>query len=140
MNGVSLRSRGGSTFLKVLAPGALCLTMAIAGLSRFGGAEERPSEALPAQHLDFSILDTEGGIHSLRTRPGRAALVLVFLATECPIANGYVPELNRQFAALHEADSGVEYFGVISDRSVTRAAASKHVAEFKLKFPVLFDS
>jgi peroxiredoxin len=114
--------------------------LTIVGLTHLGNAEERPAGTVPAPNLDFSLLDTEGGIHSLRTRPGRAALVVVFMGTECPIANGYVPELNRQFAALHEAGSGVEFFGVISDRSVTRAAASKHVAEFQLKFPVLFDA
>ncbi len=34
----------------------------------------------------------------------------------------------------------VDFFGVISDRSVTRTAAAKHVAEFKFEFPVLFDA
>jgi peroxiredoxin len=114
--------------------------LTIIGLPRFGSADERLAETVPAPSLDFSLLDTEAGIHSLRARPGRAALVVVFLGTECPIANGYIPELNRQFAALREADAGVEFFGVISDRSVTRVAAAKHVAEFKVKFPVLFDA
>src|SRR5262249_26509746 len=39
-----------------------------------------------------------------------------------------------------DADAGVDFFGVISDRSVTRTAASKHVSEFHIKFPVLFDA
>jgi mono/diheme cytochrome c family protein/peroxiredoxin len=140
MNGVSSWSRGRRSLLKILALGTVCPILTIFYASRCGGAGEQPAEALPAPKLDFSLLDTEGGIHSLRTRPGRTALVLVFLATECPIANGYIPELNRQFAALHKADSGVEFFGVISDRSVTRTAASKHFSEFKFQFPVLFDA
>ncbi|MGE5192210.1 MAG: redoxin domain-containing protein [Deltaproteobacteria bacterium] len=90
--------------------------------------------------LDFSVLDTQGVAHSLRTNLDRAALVLVFLATECPIANGYIPELNRQVAALHESGARVEFFGVISDRLVTRTAAAKHAAEFNIGFPVLFDA
>src|SRR5579863_3226511 len=95
--------------------------------------------ALPAR-LDFSLLDTAGVSHSLRSEPGRSALVCVFLSTDCPIANGYVPELNRQFLALREAKTGVHFFGVISDPATTRTLAAGHVAEFKYEFPVLFDS
>ena len=90
--------------------------------------------------LDFSLLDTAGVSHSLRSEPGQHALVCVFLSTECPIANGYVPELNRQFLALREAKSGVHFFGVISDPATTRTAAAEHVVGFKYEFPVLFDS
>jgi len=140
MNCVSRRSRGRLSVRKILVLGTVGLILTIAGPTRFGRAGERPVGTAPSPKLDFSLLDTQGGIHSLRTRPGRAALVLVFLGTECPIANGYVPELNRQFTALHEADSGVEFFGVISDQTITRASASKHVTEFRFKFPVLFDA
>lgn len=90
--------------------------------------------------LDFSLLDTAGVSHSLRTVPGRSALVCVFLSTECPIANGYVPELNRQFLALRDSKTGVHFFGVFSDPSTTRAVAAEHVTQFKYEFPVLFDS
>jgi peroxiredoxin len=90
--------------------------------------------------LDFSLLDTAGKPRSLRSEPGRKALVCIFLSTECPIANGYVPELNRQFAALRESKSGVQFFGVISDSRITQKAAAAHVAQFQFEFPVLFDA
>ena len=105
-----------------------------------GADEPPPAPSATPLRLDFSVLDTAGIPHSLRTHPERVGLVMVFLSTECPIAKGYVPELNRQFAALEEAKSRVEFFGVISDRSVTRTAAATHVAEFNFKFPVLFDA
>lgn len=127
------------TFLLKLTGLALVIVTLAAGLMPSSGSsdEKSPTKAAP---LDFSVLDTAGVAHSLRALPERQALVVVFLATECPISNGYVPELNRQFAAIHEADAKVDFYGVISDRSVTRAAAAKHVAEFKYKFPVLFDA
>jgi peroxiredoxin len=90
--------------------------------------------------LDFSVLDTAGVPHSLRITPERTVLVVVFLSTECPIARGYVPELNRQFSTLEEAKQPVAFFGVISDRSVTQSAAAKFVQEFEIRFPVLFDA
>ncbi|HEY3967169.1 MAG TPA: redoxin domain-containing protein, partial [Planctomycetaceae bacterium] len=90
--------------------------------------------------LDFSLVDTAGKPRSLRSEPGRKALVCIFLSTECPIANGYVPELNRQFTALRESKSGVHFFGVISDSRITQKAAAAHVVQFQFEFPVLFDA
>src|SRR5438046_169137 len=103
-------------------------------------AGEASSPADTTVRLDFSLLDTAGTAHSLRVNPERVALVLVFLSTECPIANGYIPEFNRQSAGLQAAKSRVDFFGVVSNRSTTRAAAAKHAAEFKIEFPVLFDA
>jgi hypothetical protein len=107
---------------------------------RIAGADEAESATIRTPNLELTILDTDGVAHALRPNHDRAAMVVVFLGTECPIANGYVPELNRQFTALVDADSHVAYFGVISDHSVTRAAAARHAAQFKIRFPVLFDA
>lgn len=115
----------------VFVPSVLCADEA-------SSPPDAPSPNAPVR-LDFSLLDTAGAAHSLRVNPERAALVLVFLSTECPIANGYIPELNRQATRLQAAKSQVDFFGVISDRSTTRAAAAKHAAGFKIEFPVLFD-
>jgi len=103
-------------------------------------ADEPAAEKPSAIELDFALLDTAGGAHSLRSGPNRDALVCIFLSTECPIANGYIPELNRQYAALQQGTSRVAFYGVISDRSITQAAAAKHSADFKIEFPVLFDA
>lgn len=104
-------------------------------------AADEPAAEKPAViELDFALLDTAGGVHSLRSGPDREALVCIFLSTECPIANGYIPELNRQYGALRQSASRVAFYGVISDRSITRAAAARHSADFKIEFPVLFDA
>src|SRR5262245_46412170 len=94
---------------------AMLLLTPIGNNARSTGADEpSPASTLPASpRLEFSLLDTAGTTHSLRTNPDRAALALVFLATECPIANGYIPELNRQFTALHGSGTRVDFFGVI---------------------------
>jgi hypothetical protein len=90
--------------------------------------------------IDFSLVDTTGKSHSLRSEPGRKGLACVFLTTECPIANGYIPELNRQFAALCNEKAEVALFGVISDPRITQQAAAAHVKKFQFEFPVLFDA
>jgi AhpC/TSA family len=103
-------------------------------------ADDPAAEKQAAFELDFALLDTAGGAHSLRPGPERDALVCIFLSTECPIANGYIPELNRQYAGLQQGTAHVAFYGVISDRSITRAAAARHSADFKIEFPVLFDA
>src|SRR6516165_10642297 len=132
----SLRTDVRTRFVRSLAAAAFALTTSLLCLPRIGGADQAEPAGKSTPNLDFSVLDSEGVVHSLRTNSDRAALVLVFLAPECPIANGSIPELNRQSAALAEAGSRVKFFGVISDCSVTRAAAARHAAEFKIRFPV----
>lgn len=112
-----------------------------------GGLAARPAEAVDDQaeadsqrvQFEFALLDVRGTPHSLRADPERAASVFVFLSTDCPIANAYIPELNRQFTDLPDGRR-VDFFGVISDRAITRAAAAKHADDFKIAFPVLFDA
>lgn len=128
-----------SRSFKLAVPAIFVFAMA-AGLAGLTRADEPATPAESQVRLDFSLLDTAGVSRSLRSEPGQSALVCVFLSTECPVANGYVPELNRQFLALREAKTGVHFFGVISDPAATRTLASQHVARFKYEFPVLFDS
>lgn len=86
----------------------------------------------------FKASDLDGTLHYLGRSPGCKAVAVVFLGTQCPISNGYTPLLNRLAAACEKAD--IEFFGVISDRSTSRAAAITHSREYQIEFPVLFDS
>ena len=51
------------------------------------------------------------------------------------IANSYTQELNR--LSLIARDS-VEFYGVVSEPNVTREAATKHLTQYDIDFPVLF--
>ncbi|HEV7278904.1 MAG TPA: redoxin domain-containing protein [Pirellulaceae bacterium] len=94
------------------------------------------AEIRPA--IDFALVDLAGNGRDLRLNDRARVRAYVFLSTECPIANSYLPTLNR----LHEALDAerVDLFGVLSDRSVTRAQAEQHFQEYQAKFPILFDS
>ena len=100
---------------------------------------EESSEQTPAPRLEISILDVAGKTHHLGCRPERKALAIVVLSTECPIARGYIPELNRLSARLQGENAGVDLFGVISDPSITRDQAAKYADEYRPEFPMLFD-
>ena len=67
-----------------------------------------------------------------------AAMVFVFLNTECPISNGIMPELNR-LSKIAGAEH-LAFYGVLSDPAVTRAAGEKHSQDYKIAFPMIFDA
>jgi thiol-disulfide isomerase/thioredoxin len=65
------------------------------------------------------------------------AVVILFIATECPISNGYAPEINH---ICKEYESrGVVFYLVHSDPDVTAADAKKHAGDYGFTCPVLID-
>lgn len=65
------------------------------------------------------------------------AVVVVFLATECPISNQYVPvlaKLHKEFSA-----QGVQIVGVFPLPQDSAEDVAKHAKAFDLPFPVLRD-
>lgn len=72
------------------------------------------------------------GVRGERLRPfepAGAANVLVFLATDCPVSNGYAPEVQRVCAAY--GARGVQCVLVYEDPGLTAAAARAHLAEYR---------
>ena len=61
--------------------------------------------------------------------PAGAANVLVFTATDCPVANGYAPEIQRVCAAY--AQRGVQCELIYEDVGVTADAVRAHMAEYR---------
>ncbi len=104
----------------VLLSGALALG-ALAGLSR-------PEAQPPAKQVaDFALKDTAGKTWSLGGLRDKNAIVVIFLGTECPVNNAYLPRL----AELHKeyAGEGVQFLGVNANRQDT----PKRVAALRLR-------
>jgi hypothetical protein len=101
---------------------------------RDGVADPVRSGATPAGP---SLLDLDGRSVDPFDAPGAKALVFVFLAEECPIANRYAPEIRR----LHEtfAPQGASFRLVYADRKADAAALRRHRADFGLNLPALRD-
>jgi peroxiredoxin len=86
----------------------------------------------------FSLEDVQGTRHTLAEWAGHSGVVLLFIGTECPVSNGYAPEMAR--LAREFGPRGFLFYGVHSGRNVTAASAATHQAEYDLPFPVLLDS
>jgi hypothetical protein len=65
----------------------------------------------------------------------KAASVLIFFWQDCPISNGYVPELNR-IAASH---ANFAFYLVQIDPELTTVAAKEHARQYDLRMTVLLD-
>ena len=89
--------------------------------------------AAPAFHLR----DTTGAVHTEAEWQGRKAIVLFFTTTDCPVANSYVPEMNRIREAY--AAQGVSVFAVQAETTVDDGAVAKYAQEFRYSFPLLLD-
>lgn len=84
-------------------------------------------------------VDLQGETHWLGEPHGCQGIVVVFLATDCPISNRYIPLLN-EIAGKDRIKPPICVYGVISSPHVTRENALAHSEKFKPQFPVLFDA
>jgi peroxiredoxin len=91
----------------------------------------------PAAIPQFSLADTDGHIHTPAEWAGKHAVVLLFVSTDCPLSNRYVPELNRIQGSY--ASRGVAFYAVQGDATIPAADVKKHVQEFAYVFPYLLD-
>jgi len=90
-----------------------------------------------AAPVRFKLRDTNGTVHTASEWQGKRAVVLFFTMTDCPLANGYVPEMNRLRASY--GPQGVAFYAVQVDNTVSDAAVKKYAQEFGYSFPMLND-
>jgi peroxiredoxin len=87
--------------------------------------------------VDFRLQDHRGAWHTLDEARGRKVVVLVFLGTECPLAEAYaqrLAELARDFGKR-----GVAFFGVDANQQDGPVAIGRFAEKHGLPFPMLKD-
>ena len=109
---------------------AICLCAAVRNLRA-----AKPGKPLAHDHLKG--IDLDGRLHRIGECSKTRAVVFVFLSTQCPVSKGYIPRLN---AIAKRLGRETEFYGVISDFSVTRREACAHRKKFIVRFPILFDA
>jgi thiol-disulfide isomerase/thioredoxin len=111
--------------------GALAVLLAIADVAAIAGPPPQPP-------LRFSLMDTTGAQHTPADWAHAHAIVLFFIAVDCPLSNEYVPEMNR--LAGEYGAHGVKFYAVASDPTVAESETRRHAQEFAFQFPVLLDA
>jgi peroxiredoxin len=96
-------------------------------------APPRPGAAV----ADFTLPDVHRRPRTLGDFKDKKAFVIVFVGTECPLANLYVPTLTE----LHKeyAGKGVQFLAINANVQDSFIAVAAHAQERNLPFPVLKD-
>jgi peroxiredoxin len=113
----------------------------LAALSLLAVLFPRPldAESPPAGKVaDFTLTDvrTDKPV-SLGDFKAKKAVVVVFIGTECPINNAYMPRLAELAKAY--ADKGVAFLAINSNCNDTPPQIAGHAKKYDLPFPVLRD-
>lgn len=85
----------------------------------------------------WRFTDVQDNLHDPFSKKQTKAIVLVFVTTDCPIANYYQPTLSR--LTEEYAKTGVHFYLFHSDRDTKQSEAIKHAKDFSVKAPVILD-
>lgn len=77
------------------------------------------------------------GANPLADRSGGKAVVLLFIARDCPISNAYAPEIKRLIARY--TPLRIAFYLVYPDPDTSPAAAKQHAKDYGYSCPVLLD-
>jgi peroxiredoxin len=113
----------------------LVLVAGLLGLS--GGASPSDTHAVKTIR-PFTLKDYADKAHSWKDYQDRKAVVVVFIGTECPVNNFFMPRLSE----LHKTYSarGVAFLGINSNVHDTPTRIAAHARAHGIPFPVLKDT
>jgi peroxiredoxin len=86
---------------------------------------------------DFTLLDYNGKEHSLSDYKDAEAIVVMFMATRCPVSNAYNSRMVELYDDYHP--KGVAFLGIDSNKLEKREEIKEHAKEKGFQFPVLKD-
>src|SRR5262245_47533059 len=107
--------------------------------SALADAEDAPiGRGVGGRVADFQLTDAVSGKPiSLYGYRGKKAVVLVFLGTECPVGNLYMPRL-AELAKDYEP-KGVAFVAINANAHESAEDVARHAKEYHLNFPVIKD-
>jgi len=86
---------------------------------------------------DFSLKDYNGNKHSLSQYKNSYAIVVMFIATECPVSNAYNSRMEKLFNEFSE--KGLTFLGINSNKAESVSSIKEHAKDNGLTFPILKD-
>jgi peroxiredoxin len=114
------------------------LVIALAAIAGSGRSSDVPAPpAIGTTIDDFKLPDVDGKEHSLKSLMGKKGVVLLFIATRCPVSNAYNERMEK-LAQDYKA-KGINVIGINSNVAEDAAAVKAHASENKLTFMILKD-
>jgi hypothetical protein len=136
--------------MKIAMRFALCVILLVC----FGGAELRvangadsvqsPKAERPANRDSFNQTDAASAVRDLQGRSidpfgdvKARAVILVFVCTDCPIANRYAPEIERLYELYRQR--GIVFWLVYADPRDDAGKIQKHLSDYRYKIAAIRD-
>lgn len=91
----------------------------------------------PGTVENFSLRDYNGEVHSLADYSSSKAIVVMFIATRCPVSNDYNSRMEKVYADYK--DKGVTFLGINSNKQEDAEEVKEHARENGLSFTILKD-
>jgi peroxiredoxin len=88
--------------------------------------------------VDFTLPDAAGTARSLGSLKGKNGTVLIFIAVQCPVSNGYNERMEK-LAQDYKA-RGISVVGINANSTESAADVKDHAAKNNLTFPILKDN
>jgi peroxiredoxin len=128
-----------STVAVVLAV-SFVLAAAAARMTKTASARDDKAAgvSLGAVVPDFTLPDPEGHEHTLASLKGKNGTVLIFMATRCPVSNGYNERMEK--LATDYAPRGVNVVGINANATEPVEEVKQHAQEKGLTFTILKDA
>lgn len=108
------------------------LASAVTGLLLLGAGADLPREA-PQWWRNLAVKDLNGG----DLKPAGRRIVVVFISSECPVSNAYIPVLNKLAAEF--APRGFAFVGAYVDPESDLPAFREHAKSFGIAFAAADD-
>lgn len=91
----------------------------------------------PGKIEDFKLHDADGKEHSLSDYKDSKAIVVMFIATECPVSNDYNSRMEKIFNDYKE--KGIAFLGINSNKAESVDRIKEHAEDNHLTFTILKD-
>ena len=89
------------------------------------------------KYEDFTVTDYEGNKHSLSDYAESKAIVIMFIATKCPVSNDYNSRMEKVFNDYK--DKEVSFLGINSNKAEDVSEIGNHAKNNGLTFTILKD-
>ena len=86
---------------------------------------------------NFTLKDYNGKTHSLSDYTDSSAIVVMFIATQCPVSNAYNSRMVALYQDYHQ--KGVAFIAINSNKQESIEEISQHAQKNGFHFPVLKD-
>ena len=109
------------------------LVCILPGMMLLGCTAKAPAPPAAAS----GITDLEGHLINPLAVHNERATVLLFITNDCPISNGYAPEIHRLCDAYMK--QGIGFYLVYADADLSATDAQQHYREYGYRCPALLD-